>query len=130
MIDYVIDTHVLFWYLIKSSRLSAHLINVLSEGESGRAVIHVPAIVLAELFYLNVKLGTPIDFSSDFAKLQQASQFVLTAMDPEDVLELKVDLAVPEMHDRLIVGLARRINAKVLTIDKQIINSNIVETVS
>ena len=50
MIEYVIDTHVLFWYLIQSSRLSPSVLSVLNDSESGNAVIHVPSIVLAELF--------------------------------------------------------------------------------
>ena len=51
-------------------------------------------------------------------------------MDPADVLDLDLDSAVPEMHDRLIVGSARRIGAKLLTVDKQIISSRLVDTIS
>lgn len=55
MIFYVADTHALFWYLTNSPRLGAQASSAFDEGVRGRAVIYVPAVVLAELYYLNEK---------------------------------------------------------------------------
>jgi PIN domain nuclease of toxin-antitoxin system len=56
MRQYVVDTHALFWYLTGSTRLSQRAKAAFDEGATGAAVIYVPAVVLAELFFLNEKL--------------------------------------------------------------------------
>ncbi len=84
---------------------------------------------MAELFYLNVKPGNPIDFRVTFDELQRSAQFLLTPSEPEDVLDFETDSSVSEMHDRIIVGLARRLNAPLLTADRNIRDSGLVEIV-
>src|SRR5947199_10790653 len=100
MNDYVTDTHSLFWHLSNYPKLGRNAALAFNEAESGNALIHISAIVLAELFYLNVKLGKPVDFAVKFAELEQATQFILTPLDPEDVLDCDRDAAVTELHDR------------------------------
>jgi len=56
---YVTDTHALYWYLTASPQLSRAARDAFDEGARGEALIHIPAIVLAELYYLNQKLGHP-----------------------------------------------------------------------
>lgn len=129
MKDYVSDTHALFWYLSNSAKLGSDASTAFSLAEDGDALIHIPAIVLAELFYLNVKLKKPIDFVEKYKELEQASQFLLTPFDPEDLLDFERDSVVTEMHDRMIVGLARRLGVPLLTVDKNIIESGLVEII-
>lgn len=81
-------------------------------------MLYIPAIVLAEIDFLNEKLGRPIDFGACMAALRSASQFVLVPFNPEDTFEFDRDNAVPEMHDRIIVGVARRFNATYISMDK------------
>lgn len=47
----------------------------------------------------------------------------------KDVLDFERDAAVREMHDRIIVGLARRLNAPLLTADSQIAAANLTSIV-
>jgi len=58
--------------------------------------------------------------------LTQIAQFVLLPFEPIDTLRFERDKAVPDIHDRIIVGVARRVNAALLTRDEQIIGSGIV----
>ena len=108
MKDYVADTHALFWYLSNYPRLGRKASSAFEEAEAGNAYIHIPAIVFAELFFLNVKLGKPIDFAAKFDQLEKGPQFILTPMDAEDILDFERDTSVSEMHDRIIVGVARK----------------------
>lgn len=123
---YVADTHALFWYLIASPRLSSAARQAFDEGARGEALIYVSAIALAELYYLNVKLGRPLDFAAEFERLQSSGQFLFVPFAPEDTLEFEATAAVPEMHDRMIVGLARRLGAVCLSMDLEITRSNLV----
>jgi PIN domain nuclease of toxin-antitoxin system len=129
MNDYVADTHSLYWYLTASPRLGPNAKAAFDEAQNGLAFIHISAIVLAELYYLNAKYGSPIDFAVEFQKFKAASQYVLTPIDPDDTVDFDQDQAVSEMHDRIIVGLARRLNAPLLTVDRNIVASNLVNVV-
>ncbi|HQU91300.1 MAG TPA: PIN domain-containing protein, partial [Pyrinomonadaceae bacterium] len=123
MNDYVADTHSLYWFLTASPRLGANAKSAFDEAQNGLAFIHISAIVLAELYYLNSKYSSPIDFAVEFQRLKAGSQYVLTPIDPDDIVDFYQDHAVSEMHDRIIVGLARRLNAPLLTVDKIIVAS-------
>jgi PIN domain nuclease of toxin-antitoxin system len=126
---YVADTHALYWYLTDSPRLGPGADRAFDEADQGAALVYVPAIVLAELYYMNVKLGRPLDFLSALQGLQQSRQFGLLPFLPEETADLDADQAVPEMHDRIIVGVARRLNAPLLTRDVQITQSGVVTTI-
>lgn len=130
MNSYVVDTHALFWYLMDDSRKLGRRANaVFEEADQGQALLFVPAIVLAELYYANSKQGNPLDFADQVRQLRSAAQFVLLPFEPDDVLEFDDNAVVPEMHDRMIVGVARRLDAPCITVDPAIVNSKLVRVV-
>lgn len=129
MKDFVTDTHSLFWHLSNYPKLGHNAVSAFEDAEAGNALIHIPAIVFAELFYLNIKLGKPIDYAAKFREIEQATHFVLTPLDPEDILDFERDSSVSEMHDRMIVGLARRLGCPLLTRDGNIRTSGAVDIV-
>ena len=120
MKSYVVDSHALFWYLTASPRLGAAAKAALEEASRGEAQILVPAVVLAELHFLNQKAGQPMPFAQELERLRQAGQFVFVSFEPDHVLDFDRDSAVPEMHDRMIVGVARRAGAVLLSRDSEI----------
>jgi PIN domain nuclease of toxin-antitoxin system len=126
---YVADTHTLFWYFTASSSLGSKALGAFDEAKDGHALIYVPAIVLAELYFLNEKKNRPIDYSATFALLVQSAQFVLLPFEPSDTLDFDTDKAISDIHDRIIVGVARRLNATLLTRDAQMVASGVVDTV-
>ena len=126
---YIVDTHTLFWYLTASPRLGSRAKAAFDEGACGEAAVYIPAIVLAELFYLNEKRGRPIDFRAIYEELSGSGQMILLPLMPEDILDFETDASVPEMHDRIIVGVARRMDAICLSLDSQIVQSNLVTTI-
>src|SRR5947207_1200940 len=106
MDEFVPDTHALYWYLAGMPQLSQAARKCFDAAKKGEARLLVPAIVLAELYYLNAKLGAPLDFAAEFARLSAAPQIVFIPFDAEDVLGFDSLQAVPEMHDRIIAGVA------------------------
>ena len=61
---YVADTHTLFWYFTASSSLGSKAHGAFDEAKDGQALIYSPAIVLAELYFLNEKKNRSIDYSA------------------------------------------------------------------
>lgn len=129
MSEYVTDTHSLLWYLLASEALSAKAKSAFDEAESDRALIYIPSIVFAELYFLNIKQKHIINFGFEFQKIKQSGQFILTAFEADDVLDFDKDADVTEMHDRIIVGVARRLNAPLITKDQNIGASGLIEIV-
>ena len=125
---YVVDTHALFWYLIDSPQLGPRASEAFEEGARGEAEIYVPSIVLAELHFLNEKLGRPLDFLTEYERLRDSLQLIFVSLMPEDILDFDRDASVPEMHDRIIVGVARRMDAVCLSRDREIVQSETVAT--
>lgn len=126
---YVADTHALFWYLTGSPRLGPEATRAFGEGANGQAIIYIPAIVLAELYFLNEKAGHPLRFAQEFQRLRQAGQFSFAPLAAEDILDFESDQVVPEMHDRIVIGVARRMRATCISRDAQITRSGLVPTV-
>lgn len=129
MNEYVADTHALLWYLQNSSLLGKSADAAFDEADAETALIYIPSIVLAELYFLNVKYNFPIDFEAEYKKPEAGGQFVLTGFEPSDVLDFGVDSAVKEMHDKIVVGAARRLNAACITKDDNITKSGLVKII-
>ncbi len=129
MNKYVADTHGLYWYLTASPKLGPEALSAFLEGERGEAVIYIPSIVVAELYYLNATIGFPLNFAAEFDGISRASQFVFTEFTAEDVLQFGDLVAIPEMHDRIIAGTSRSIGCGCITRDPLIIASGLVPVV-
>ena len=126
---YVTDTHALFWYLINSRSLGAAASETFDEADNRQALIYIPAIVLAELYFLNEKKQSPVDFRMQYQRFEQSAQFILLPFFPATLLDFDLCNSIMEMHDRMIVADARRLNAPLITRDREITSSGLVQTV-
>ncbi|MBI1928713.1 PIN domain-containing protein [Candidatus Poribacteria bacterium] len=126
---YLLDTHVLYWHLIGSSRLSLSAVNIFTEAQAGKAVLVVYYVVLAELYYLLQKYGQTALFAPLLQALQTLPYFRIEPIDFIDIQELGDYPQVTEMHDRLIVIATNRLGATLVTRDGNIQASNRVQWV-
>ena len=126
---YVVDTNALIWHLSDDRRLGRTAAAVFAAAERGETRLILSAVVIAELYYADRKFGIFSDFVAVFRRLQQAPHFRLMAFEAEDVLRFTEDEAVPEMHDRIIAGLARALEAPLLTSDARIASADVVKVI-
>jgi len=127
--EYVTDTHGLHWYLTASPKLGVNARAIFGRADMGNCAILIPALVVAELYYLNVKLKGDLDFKSEYQRLSNAAQFRFVDLCADDMLAFPLLSAIPEMHDRIIAGVAYRYGIPLLTKDATIIDSGLVQTV-
>jgi len=125
--NYVVDTNALIWYLTGNSRLSSHAHTIFKAAERGETRLIISAVVIAELYYANQKNNFFADFATAFQQMKTKPYFRFVPLTADAILHFKRDSAVPEMHDRIIAGLARRLNAPLITSDGQITASGIVQ---
>ena len=126
---FVVDAHALWWYIMARERLSHAAANVFRLAEQGRASLIVPAIVVAELYYLSVKLGEPLMPSSLLTELAPTIGLELSVLGQDQLELLPLLTEIPEMHDRLIAAAAMDLDAAVVTRDPDLFASPQVATV-
>ena len=126
---FVVDTHALWWYLRSPERLTTAASAVFRLAETGNATIIVPAIAVAEFYFLSVKLGQPIPPSDLLAALDAVGGIELSDLGRAQLERLDRFPEIPEMHDRLIAAEAAALDAPVVTRDETLTASVQIETV-
>ena len=126
---FVVDTHALWWYLRSPERLTTAASAVFRLAETGNATIIVPAIAVAEFYFLSAKLGQPIPPSDLLAALAAVGGIELSDLGRAQLERLDLFPEIPEMHDRLIAAEAAALDAPVVTRDETLTASVQIETV-
>ncbi len=125
----MVDTHALWWYLRSPDRLTPAASAVFRLAETGNATIVVPAIAVAEFYFLSVKLKQPVAPSTLLDALTSVSGIELSDLGRAQLERLDQFPDIPEMHDRLIAAESAALNAPVVTRDATLSASPNVETV-
>lgn len=105
---YVVDTNALIWYLTSDPKLNTQVMSIFKSAEKGDCRLYVSAISLAEMYYADKKWGLFQDYRAIYASLKTKPYFRMVNFRADNVLDFDQDYHVPEMHDRIITGLARR----------------------
>lgn len=127
--NYLVDTHAFLWYFSEDQRLGKNVEEILLQGERGKHTIVLPTIVLAEAEAISNKYGYNRKFLFLIAKLSEIPSFVVYPFDSvvlDEYFKIKTDL---EIHDRIIVAIAKITNSVILTKDREIRKLKNVEVV-
>ncbi len=126
---YVTDTHPFIWYLAADeTRLSPSARSVFENADSAKAIIVIPAIVLAESLYLAEKGRIKAKARDILRLVENALNYRLYPLDLS-VIQIAWELRkIPEIHDRVIAATARRLGLELITDDKAIRQSGYVQT--
>ena len=127
--QFVVDTHALWWYLSSPERLTPAASAVFRLAETGNATIVVPAITVAEFYFLSVKLRQPVAPSDLLNALSSVNGIELSDLGRQQLERLDLFPEIPEMHDRLIAAEAATLNVPVVTRDETLRSSSWVETI-
>lgn len=122
---YVVDTHALIEYIV--SNLPKKVDEIFQKSERGECIIFIPTIVLAEIRYLVKNKKIKLNFLDLLNRIEISKNFIPTPFDFQ-TLKLLSD-EVSEIHDQIIVATAKFLNAKVITKDREIKNSGVVECI-
>ena len=126
---YVVDTHALWWHINSSERLSRTASDIFQKATTGEVTIIIPAIIVAELYYLSVKLGMPILPSELMDAVDSMIGFELSDLRRAQLERLNLIDDITEMHDRLIAAEALTLDSPVITRDRVFSGTSQVETV-
>ncbi len=124
---YVVDTHALIWYLLGDKKLSKGAKGISQAAEQNQTLLVISTIVIAELYYANVKNKWFPDFARLYEDITSKAFVRFMPVDHTHIPDFMQDAAVPEMHDRIIAGVARRLGAPLITSDPVITSAGIVK---
>lgn len=126
---YVLDTHVLVWYLDNDPRLSKKVRRIL---ELSDVIFVIPTIVLAEIKYLFAKKRIGISFNKVNESIREDPRVRIHPFDFSCVEVLNTGF---DLHDGMIVASAILFrdsfdkNTAIITKDDKIRKSGIVKTI-
>ncbi|MCB0061313.1 MAG: hypothetical protein KDE19_04340 [Caldilineaceae bacterium] len=127
---YVLDTHMLWWYLLGKNRKLSHAARqAFEEGERGEAILYLPIIVLFELWDANQRSGLSFDFQRTIQEIRQAAQFIIVPLGEDDIDAYDLLAAIPEGRDRMLATATIKMDAPLLTVDQEIIASGAVQVI-
>ncbi|MFW6126419.1 MAG: type II toxin-antitoxin system VapC family toxin [Chloroflexota bacterium] len=126
---FVADTHALAWYFTGAAKLGSEALDVLRASASGRGLIVVPTIVLAELMWISEKKRISLEFHELVDKIEASQNFEVYPFDMEVLRTAERIRSIPELHDRIVVATAVLVGAKILSKDEDLRQSGIVEVV-
>lgn len=126
---YIVDTHTLVWFLEGSSKVGQQALKILRDDTQG---LVIPCIVLAEVKYLSAKGRVYLSLDEALEAVEHDPRCVIYPLNPS-VVEMMPTIL--DIHDGIICGTALLYQdslgeeAKVITNDKAIIDSGIIQTV-
>ena len=126
---FVLDTNALWWYLKAPEQLSPSADVIFRLAEAGRATMVVPAVVMAELYYLSMKVRQPLPPSELVEWFDRSGSFVVSDLGRTQLEMLDRLPEIPEMHDRLIAAEALALGVPVVTRDPVIAASPQVQSI-
>lgn len=130
----VTDTHALVWFATNQHRKigdDARRIFVAADRKDGTGQVTVPAVVLHEVSCLLIadKIKLRSDFSAWVAALKSHDYFKIVDVTANMVVASHSFQSVADPFDRLIMGCSSFLKQPLLTADRLITESNVVEVV-
>lgn len=126
--EYVADTVAVIVYL-ENRRLGADTQVIFDSAENANTIIHIPAIVFAEILYLTEKRRIATNLQDLNNLLQKHPNFRESPLTQAIIETAELITDIPELHDRLIVATARHLKLELITTDVKIKDSAFVNTV-
>ncbi|MGB9553636.1 MAG: PIN domain-containing protein [bacterium] len=126
--EFVTDTMGMVLRIERRS-LGSKAKSIFEAAESGKAIIYVPALVFAEIFYLFEKQRITASLHSIAEYMKQYPNCKEHPMNFGVIKSAAEITDIKELHDRLIAGAARLLDLELITNDPAIQASSFVKTV-
>ena len=127
---YVTDTHPFLWYLVGDTRrLGPSAREAFDQAEAGRAVIIIPAIVLAESLHVSEKGRMKFKFERVLEMIESALNYRIYPLDLAAIRRASDLKGIGEIHDGITFATAKHLRLGLITDDQEVRTSGQVEIV-
>lgn len=128
MNEFAADTMAIVLHLEKR-KSGATAKQIMHDAEAGNVIVHIPAIVFAEILYLSEKKRIGLTLADVEKHLQRYANFRVYSLDFDVIKAAETTTDIPELHDRLIAATAVHLKIPLITNDPKIQNSSFVKTI-
>ena len=128
---FVADTHGFVFYAMgKVELIGRRARRAFAQAEKGRATIYIPTVCFFELSLLldSGKIRSNRPFSEWKAGIECSGSFRIEPLTWEDVNEARSLASLKDPFDRLIAGIANRLQSPLITRDRELVDSGLLET--
>ncbi|OGG14889.1 hypothetical protein A2773_01310 [Candidatus Gottesmanbacteria bacterium RIFCSPHIGHO2_01_FULL_39_10] len=125
--SYSLDTHALIWYFTANSSLSGRAKGIVDAIFSSKKICFLSSIVLLETFHISLRKKS-FSFPEFIKRINLPNIFVV----PLDKKVLTACYHLPsyfDIHDRIIASTAKITNSILVTRDREIRQSKVIETI-
>lgn len=126
---YLLDTHILIWWLEEPRKLSRQQTRVIEDAERLQRTVGVSSITLLELAVLDNRRSLRADVKEVLEALRNNPLFEIIPFTLDIAAETAGLTSFRDPADRAIVATALVRRLKLLTADEDIIESNLVSVV-
>ncbi len=123
---FVADTHALIWYILK--KVPSKTREIFKLAEKGAVDVCIPTIVLAELFHIVNKGKIKLDYNEVLQIIDENPNLVVVSFNYKILREF-IKIKNFELHDSIIIATTKLLNATLITKDREIRLSKLVNTI-
>jgi len=114
---------------LEKRKSSTNVKQIFDSADVGKTIIHIPAIVFAEILYLSEKGRIGLSLIGVKNHLQSFPNYRETPLSFAIIENAGQIKDIAELHDRLIASTASLLNLELITNDAKIQNSAFVKTI-
>lgn len=126
--EYLADTVAIIRHYSKDGKLGTNAKQLLQAADRGEHIIYISIFTMVEIMFLSESHRIPIDFQVTKQKIRESDNYMIVDLDI-DIVDVCRDIHGLELHDRLIVATAKRYKVPILTSDRAITQSGIIEVI-
>lgn len=128
MQQYVADTHSIVWYFTDDPQLSENALKAFDQTTENGLIL-IPTIVLAEIIFIAQKGRITLIFWDTLKRIEEYENFEIAPLDIEVLKTADKIQTDTEIHDKIIIATAQHYDAFLISKDKQITESGIVQSI-
>jgi len=126
--DYLADTVTIIRHFSKTGAIGKEARNLLAAAEKGKHRVHLSVLTLVEIMYLSQKNRIAIDLAETIRIINASENYCIINLSP-DIVNVASSIEFYELFDRLIIATARFLEVPLLTCDKKIRESQVIEVI-
>ena len=126
--DYLADTVTVIRHFSGVGRIGRKARTILEGVEQGDHHLFLSTVSLVEILYLSEKNRIMINLGESLDIIDDSANYSIVDLTTK-IVKFAEKIDFPEIFDRLIMSTARSLDIPILTSDKAIRNSGIVETI-
>jgi predicted nucleic acid-binding protein len=127
--EYLADTVAIVRHLRRHPALGPQAAQILRDADTGEHHIYLSAITLMEVLYLSEAKRVDVHLGELIRHVSGSANYEIVPVNTDVVLAAADVDDVPELHDRIIVGTAKRLGVQILTGDGTISKSRHAEAI-